>query len=354
MAMPAAVGTAVLAFVAPAHANLTIIPIYNAVAADASPGAVPVSSDPNAAVIEATISSDITALETYIANPITISINFEEVPTGLADSNSNAFYNPSYSSYVNALNTHQILSAVDNKAIASLGAVTATNPVNANANIVTNGNLLTALGYSSLTTGGFVEFNAGIVNDSRVSPAVGKYDLQSAVAHELDEVLGIGGAGSQLNSVATGFGGATPTSAVGPLDLFRYSAPGVRSYSTSGTVSSYFSVDGGNTDLVHFNQNGAADSSDFSDWGDGVAPADGEPNTPPQVQDAYGGPYDGTPDTFANLGANELTALDAVGWNLTPAGTAVETGAVPEPASLGVITIGAVGLLARRRRIASK
>jgi hypothetical protein len=199
------------------------------------------------------------------------------------------------------------------------------------------------------TSTGVVQFNPAIVNNSRTSPTVGKYDLQSAIAHELDEVLGIGGAGSNLNSVATGFNGTTLSSPPSPLDLFRYSAPGVMSYSTSNTVSSYFSIDGGNSTLVHFNQNGVADGSDFGDWGDGVTPADGLPNNPAQVQDAYGGPYDGTTDTFTNLGPSELTALDVIGWDLTSAGTAVETG-VPEPASLGLLAFGVIGLLSRRRR----
>jgi hypothetical protein len=354
-----------LALLAPPARALTINPIYNATD-PSDPTDATVASDPNAATIEATINSDIATLDSYIANPITISVIFEETTTGLADSNSNGFYAPTYANYLNALETKQTLSPADKLALTSLGvtspystpAVGTPNPVNGNTSIKTNGNLLTALGFTGLTTGGFVEFNASQVNDSRTNDLKGNYDLQSAVAHELDEVLGIGGAGSQLNSVATGFGGATLTSAVSPLDLYRYSA-GTRSYSTSNTVSSYFSIDGGKTTLVHFNQNGAfvppggtADGSDFADWGDGVTPSDGNPNTPAQVQDAYGNPYDGTNDTFANLGANEVAALDVVGWDLTPAGAALEAPDVPtpEPTSCGLIAIGLAGALMRRRR----
>jgi len=346
-----------LIFAMPAHA-LTIIPIYNATD-PSNPTDQTVASDPNAAVIEATINGDIATLDSYIANPVTISVTFEETTNGLADSNSNAFYSPTYASYLGALETKQNLSAADKLALTSLGAtapystpaVGTPNPVNGNTSLSMNGNILNALFPSAgYQTGGFVEFNEAIINNSRTNPTVGKYDLQSAVAHELDEVLSIGGAGSQLNSVATGFNGTTLASPVGVLDLFRYSGAGVRSYSTSNTVSSYFSLDGGKTPLVYFNQNGAADASDFGDWGDGVAPADGNPNTPAQVQDAYGGPYDGTNDTFANLGPNEVTALDAVGWDLTAAGTALEAPDVPEPTSCGLLAIGFVGALARRRR----
>jgi hypothetical protein len=57
-----------------------------------------------------------------------------------------------------------------------------------------------------------------------------------------------------------------------------------------------------------------------------------------------------------NLGANELTALDVIGWNLTPAGQGLEPAPVPEPASFGLLALGAIGLfglVGRRRRAAS-
>jgi hypothetical protein len=57
----------------------------------APPGDSTVASDPNAAVIEATINSDIATLDSYIANPVTITVTFEKTINGLADSNSNAY-----------------------------------------------------------------------------------------------------------------------------------------------------------------------------------------------------------------------------------------------------------------------
>lgn len=334
----ALVGGGLLIFAAPARAtNLTITPTFDRT----------ITGDPNAAAIEATINTDISNLESYIANPITVAVTFgENASIGLADSNG-TFYHIGYSSYLNALEHNQTLSAADKAALSSLGLTApytnpnpTNNPVNGNTQILIQGTVADALGFGTIANG-TIQFNPTIVYDSRSSPVVGKYDLQSAIAHELDEVLGIGGAGSNLNNVAADFDGNTLASPPGPLDLFRYSSAGVRSYTTSNAVSPYFSIDGGDTDLVHFNQFGGG--SDFADWGDGVAPADGQPNSPPQVQDAFAGPYEG-PSTLTNLGANELTALDVIGWNLTSAGQAFEPAPVPEPASIGLLAVGAIGL----------
>jgi hypothetical protein len=95
--------------------------------------------------------------------------------------------------------------------------------------------------------------------------------------------------------------------------------------------------------LVHFNQAGGG--SDYSDWG-GPNPAAGAGNTPPQVQDAFG-----SPNQQPNLSANELTALDVVGWNLTTLGMSVE--GVPEPATVSLLAAGflGAGLLRRNRKL---
>ena len=142
----------------------------------------------------------------------------------------------------------------------------------------------------------------------------GNYGLQAVANHEIDEALGIGGDGSTL----TGTG--VFTAAVGDLDLYRYSAPGVRSYSNTNSTSplAYFSIDGGNTVLSYFNQTTGAD---FGDWLSNPIPA----GFSPQVQDAFG-----EPGTNPALGVNELAAFSAIGY---------ET-AVPEPATLGTLGAG--------------
>jgi hypothetical protein len=364
LACAAAAALAIVGFAAPTRA-LTITPIYNAIGPNGTAGATKLSDDPNAAVYEGLIQTEINKFESYISNPVTISITFQELPNsgGLADSNG-SFSNVNYSDYLTGLSAHQTLSSVDTSAIASLSvaphSALPNNPVNGNAQILIKDSLASQVvpGGSYDQSSNIVEFNPFNTFTSRLAPVTGKYDLTSALDHELDEILGVGGAGSNLNNVLTNFHGATAfgtdsDSAPGVMDLFRYSASGVRSYDTSTTAVSYFSVDGGATDLVHFNQQGAG-GSDLGDWGNGNTTGDQVGNTPDQTQDAFSSPaFDpANPIVYPDLGPSELTALDAVGWNLTATGAAIEAGSpVPEPTSLSLLAIGTISLFARRRRL---
>ena len=156
------------------------------------------------------------------------------------------------------------------------------------------------------------------------------YGLEAVAMHEIDESLGIGGSGSNL----TGTGSLT--GAIGDLDLFRYSAPGVRNYSNTQTTSpfAYFSIDGGNTVLSYFNQTSGAD---FGDWLSNPIPN----GFGVQVQDAFG-----EPGTNPALGVNELTAFNAIGYQLITA---------PEPSTFALAGLGLAlgfGFVRRRRRAA--
>jgi hypothetical protein len=281
-----------------------------------------ITSLTDAAVIEAGINAAIGRLESSIENPITVNIEFQNVGSGLGQSET-AAGEITYSRYLNDLATKQILSVNDKIALAHLPAGP-NNPVDGDPDMVLTTPLLRVLGISTagiLLPGGYdgiIGLNTSLMNVSRTGAQNGsKYDLQSVVAHEMDEVLGTGGAGSVLPTVS---------GPVGVLDLFRYSANRVRSFSTSGPTP-YFSIDGGKTDISNFNQAGGG--SDYADWGN---------NAKPQVQDAFG-----TPGIDLNIGPNELEALDVVGYNLV---------AVPEPSSLialGGLAVAGLIFAARRR-----
>ncbi len=316
------------------RANLTITPTFDSSFTGAA----------NATYYEGQVNAAISSIESYIANPVTVNITFSDMSSGLGQS-STYLGTISYSQYLSNLENNQTRSSYDNTAIASLPS---SDPVpgNTSGNVETTLPLLRALGYVANPPTGSpdstISLNLGLMmNPSNSSSQnASLYDAQAVAAHEIDEVLGIGGTGSELGS------GNLTTGAVGPLDLFRYSADGVRSYSTSTTIAPYFSINGGATDLVHFNQYG--NGSDYSDWGNGVTPAEAQPNNPPQVQDAFGDPGVVGP----NLGRNEMIALDVVGWNLTSAGTALET---PEASTLALFGVALVGLvlLPRKRRPAT-
>ncbi len=75
------------------------------------------------------------------------------------------------------------------------------------------------------------------------------FDAQRATEHEVDEVIGLG---SRIGD---------NSNALRPQDLFSWSSAGHRNITSSGTR--YFSINGGVTNIVGFNQDS---DGDFGDW----------------------------------------------------------------------------------------
>jgi hypothetical protein len=317
----AAVLAANLAVATPARGNLVITPTFDST----------ITSDPNAATVEAAINATIARVEAVVTTNVSSTITFSEMSSGLGESTT-SHYTVAYSTYVAALQSQQTLSTNDATAIASLAynpAITTNNPVDSNASVYVNTTLARALGIANYGgSDGTVSLNTSICNISRTGTQNGSfYDLQAVAGHEIDEVLGIGGPGSTLPNT---------TGPVGVLDLYRYASSGVRSFTTSASVNAYFSINGGVKNLVYFDQNN--EGADFSDWGNGTPNAEAG-NSPAQLQDSFG-----TPGVDTNIGINEATALDVVGYNVNYA-------FAPEPGSIGLLaTLGVAGLLRRRKR----
>jgi hypothetical protein len=95
----------------------------------------------------------------------------------------------------------------------------------------------------------------------------------------------------------------TPPTALRPQDLFSWSSPGVRNLSTNG--SRYFSINGGSTNIVGFNQ---TPPGDFGDWLSQACP-----QIHPYVQNAFA-----CPGQYSDISATspEGINLDVIGYDL--------------------------------------
>jgi hypothetical protein len=288
-----------------------------------------ITSDPNAAAIQATINLAISFYETTFttatASPIGVTIKFNEMSSGLGQSNT-TLYDVGYQPFINGLLAASSGDSTDTTALAGL-PTGANNPVTGTPDFFVKTANLKALGFNAGSfppIGGFdgvIGLNTHLTTPGSPGSSL-QFSLLTTTEHEIDEVLGLG---SSLPNFAT------PS----PEDLFRYAANGSRSFTTNSTATAFFSLNG-TTGLAQFdNQN---DGGDFGDWQSNPLPN----GVQPKVQDAFA-----TQGGAVSLtgGSVESVALDAIGYNFA---VTTET---PEPASFllcggGVLVL--VGMIRRR------
>jgi hypothetical protein len=148
--------------------------------------------------------------------------------------------------------------------------------------------------------------------------------MVGGIEHELDEVIGGGGAGSSLNNFLNQGYGST--------DLYRYLAANTPSYSTT-TAASYFSINGGVTSIVSFNQNVPGSTCTGGDFGDFAPPGTGAGQLIQNACNSTGA------DAAYTAASPEYVMEQAIGWD-----------PVPEPGTLALLGTSLLGFAALRRR----
>lgn len=251
---------------------------------------------------QAAIASAISYLDTTFVANITINVNFgwgevdgQHIGSGalgenIADGN---FY--TYAQLRSAM----VANAADATEIASLGSLPAADPNNGGQYWVTDAmaaNLGLIPASTSIQAWVGLSSSSSYTFDPNNRAVAGKYDAIGTLEHELSEVMG------RLGFLGKYFGNGA-TNDYGPIDLFRYSSPGVRDTSGNG----YFSADGGHTLLTQFNN--PRNGGDVADWN-------------PDVQgDSFGDGYLGT---ASPLSATDLKVMDVLGYKLAgAAGTVI-------------------------------
>jgi hypothetical protein len=312
-----------------AHANLNIVASY--------------SSSYTATEITAINSAIATDYNSRFTNNLTVNIYFQ-TGGGLGESNK-LIYDIGYQNFRSGLQNNFAASGNANQgtALAHLPNL-GTNPVNGTTDLLASSADARILGQSTPTLldqngnagsgGSFIYDGIITLNTALTFPDQpnngSNYSLVAVAEHEIDEVLGlgstVGGTGFFANPLAE--------------DLYRFNqSGGTRSYTTAGD-NAWFSIDGGTTALVQFNQSGVGD---YGDWHLG--------STPVRVQDAFGTP--GAMPTIGTDGGAEVTALNVIGYNNS------NQHVVPEMSTIWLTDVGALafsgyGFSRRRRRGAGK
>jgi hypothetical protein len=283
-----------------------------------------ITGNVNAAAIEAMINQAISIYESLYSDPITIQILFRysttnpdgtPLPPGLLAGSLSVIYTIPWSTFISAL-TADATSNYDNLAIASLpGFALSANilPKSANGRAVSLNTPPAMFPNGTVGNGGpydgIVTLNSAQPFQFTRPPSPNNYDAQRSTEHEIDEVMGFGSyLGHSVGDLL-------------PQDLFSWSLAGVRNITSSGTR--YFSIDGGYTYIVNFNQD---PNGDFGDWSSEACP-----QTHPYVQNAFSCSGQSSDVTAQSP---EAINLDVIGYDFTPVTRTVTNSNDSGPGSL--------------------
>jgi hypothetical protein len=283
-----------------------------------------ITGNPNAATIEAMINRAIAIYESLFSDPITIQILFRysttepngsALPSGALSESDFVGYKIPWSTFINALLADAI-TGNDTTANTSLPTTALSGyivPSSANGRAVKLNTPPAMSSTGAIGNGypfdGIVTLNSAVPFQFSRPTSSTNYDAQRATEHEMDEILGLG---SRLG---------TSDSNLRPQDLFSWSSAGTRNLTSSGTR--YFSINGGTSKIVSFNQTAPYD---FGDWLSASCP-----QAHPYVQNAFGclGQF-----SDVTLTSPEGINLDVIGYNLVnspaPAPTDINGDGTPD------------------------
>ena len=263
-----------------------------------------ITNNPTAAAIEAMINRGVSIYESLFSDPITIEILYRysttapdgtALPQGTLSQSDSVIYGIPWDIYINALRADAKTSN-DNIANASLPGTPLSGtikPKGPNGRAVGLDTPPAMFANGTLGNGGPYD---GIVTLNSSAPfqftrpvSANNFDAQNATEHETDEVIA--------------FASHADASNLRTQDLFSWSSAGVRNISSTGTR--YFSINGGFTNIVNFNQN---PSMDLGDWLSAACP-----QAHPYVQNAAG--CRGQSSDIAATSPEGIN-LDVIGYDL--------------------------------------